>query len=474
MLVANLPYNVATPLVCDLLDGVPAIERMLVMVQREVAERLASPPRRPGLRRGQREGRLLGVGRRRRRRAGVGVRAPPERRVGARRDRPPATACTCRPSRCSRSCARAFGQRRKMLRRSLAGVVTDGAVRRRRRQRDGPARGARPRRLGPADRGDAGVTTSPRAGQADADAARHRRARRRLPPHRRRDGHARPRRHADDRRVGGDGITVGGPYAAGVPTDDANLVAGRCGSPAAGPRCTSTSRSRTAAASAAARPTPRRSCAGPGSPTCERRRGSAPTSRSASSAGGPASRGIGEVVEPLAVRTAASSRSSCRRSTSARPPSTGRGTTSAGPTADGPNDLEPAALVVGARAGPLARPHRRAGRRRAGPRRQRGDVVRARRTRRRPRILAERGRWRRGRQDGAGDVSDYLRRWWRVRRSIFLCFFLRIRLRRFLISEPIRATLLGTALPSAGQATGRSPCPRDTVSRSDQSGVVQR
>ena len=41
VLVANLPYNVATPLVCDLLDGVPAIARMLVMVQREVAERLA-------------------------------------------------------------------------------------------------------------------------------------------------------------------------------------------------------------------------------------------------------------------------------------------------------------------------------------------------------------------------------------------------------------------------------------------------
>jgi 16S rRNA (adenine1518-N6/adenine1519-N6)-dimethyltransferase len=42
VLVANLPYNVATPLVCDLLDGVPAIERMLVMVQREVAERLCA------------------------------------------------------------------------------------------------------------------------------------------------------------------------------------------------------------------------------------------------------------------------------------------------------------------------------------------------------------------------------------------------------------------------------------------------
>jgi 16S rRNA (adenine1518-N6/adenine1519-N6)-dimethyltransferase len=41
-LVANLPYNIATPLVADLLDGVPAIERMLVMVQREVGERLAA------------------------------------------------------------------------------------------------------------------------------------------------------------------------------------------------------------------------------------------------------------------------------------------------------------------------------------------------------------------------------------------------------------------------------------------------
>jgi 16S rRNA (adenine1518-N6/adenine1519-N6)-dimethyltransferase len=43
-LVANLPYNVATPLVLDVLDRVPAVTRMLVMVQREVAERLASGP----------------------------------------------------------------------------------------------------------------------------------------------------------------------------------------------------------------------------------------------------------------------------------------------------------------------------------------------------------------------------------------------------------------------------------------------
>jgi 16S rRNA (adenine1518-N6/adenine1519-N6)-dimethyltransferase len=41
-LVANLPYNIATPLVLDLLLEVPAIQRMLVMVQREVGERLAA------------------------------------------------------------------------------------------------------------------------------------------------------------------------------------------------------------------------------------------------------------------------------------------------------------------------------------------------------------------------------------------------------------------------------------------------
>jgi 16S rRNA (adenine1518-N6/adenine1519-N6)-dimethyltransferase len=45
VLVANLPYNVGTPLVLDLLDAVPQIARMLVMVQREVAERMIAPAR---------------------------------------------------------------------------------------------------------------------------------------------------------------------------------------------------------------------------------------------------------------------------------------------------------------------------------------------------------------------------------------------------------------------------------------------
>jgi len=47
VLVANLPYNVGTPLVMDLLDTVPEIARMLVMVQREVGERMVASARTP-------------------------------------------------------------------------------------------------------------------------------------------------------------------------------------------------------------------------------------------------------------------------------------------------------------------------------------------------------------------------------------------------------------------------------------------
>ena len=43
-LVANLPYNVSVPLICDLLDDVPAITRLVVMVQLEVADRLVAGP----------------------------------------------------------------------------------------------------------------------------------------------------------------------------------------------------------------------------------------------------------------------------------------------------------------------------------------------------------------------------------------------------------------------------------------------
>ena len=43
-LVANLPYNVATPIVAESLSGLPSIERWTVMVQREVADRFFAVP----------------------------------------------------------------------------------------------------------------------------------------------------------------------------------------------------------------------------------------------------------------------------------------------------------------------------------------------------------------------------------------------------------------------------------------------
>ncbi len=86
ILVANLPYNVATPLIADLLDGVPQISRMLVMVQREVGERLAASVGDEALRGGLGEDRVLGSRR--------------DRRVGCRRQ------CSFRSPRSSpRSCA---------------------------------------------------------------------------------------------------------------------------------------------------------------------------------------------------------------------------------------------------------------------------------------------------------------------------------------------------------------------------------
>jgi 16S rRNA (adenine1518-N6/adenine1519-N6)-dimethyltransferase len=43
-LVANLPYNVAVPVVLHLLESVPSLRTVLVMVQKEVADRLAAGP----------------------------------------------------------------------------------------------------------------------------------------------------------------------------------------------------------------------------------------------------------------------------------------------------------------------------------------------------------------------------------------------------------------------------------------------
>ncbi len=43
-MVANLPYNVGTPLVLDVLRHVPTVNRLVVMVQKEVADRFVATP----------------------------------------------------------------------------------------------------------------------------------------------------------------------------------------------------------------------------------------------------------------------------------------------------------------------------------------------------------------------------------------------------------------------------------------------
>lgn len=44
LVVGNLPYSVAKPIVMALIDAGPVIDEMALMLQREVAERLAAPP----------------------------------------------------------------------------------------------------------------------------------------------------------------------------------------------------------------------------------------------------------------------------------------------------------------------------------------------------------------------------------------------------------------------------------------------
>ena len=123
-LVANLPYNVATPLVLTLLERAPAIARMLVMVQREVGERLAATA-------GSDAYGAVSVKVAYRAHAAVVARVPatvfvPRPRVESvlvSLERRPAPAVDVDEQRLFALVEAGFGQRRKMLRRSLAGLV---------------------------------------------------------------------------------------------------------------------------------------------------------------------------------------------------------------------------------------------------------------------------------------------------------------------------------------------------------------
>ena len=124
-MVANLPYNVATPMVLQALETAPMIERFLVMVQREAGERLAAGVGDKGFGAVSvkvayfAEAKVLGS-------------IPPTVFVPkpnvdstlvrlVRRERPPVTVSDV--DRMFALVRAGFATRRKMLRRALAGVV---------------------------------------------------------------------------------------------------------------------------------------------------------------------------------------------------------------------------------------------------------------------------------------------------------------------------------------------------------------
>lgn len=123
IMVANLPYNVGTPLVMDALRHVSVINRFVVMVQREVAVRFAASP-------GSKDYGLPSVISGIYSEAHVAFRVPPQVfyppptvesavAVLERKEVPDYAEMGVYLARA------AFGQRRKMLRRSLDGAVGD-------------------------------------------------------------------------------------------------------------------------------------------------------------------------------------------------------------------------------------------------------------------------------------------------------------------------------------------------------------
>ncbi len=127
--VANLPYNVATPLILDLLAAQPQLTRWVVMVQREVGERLAAQPGDKGC--GIPSAMVAYFGT-----AKVVGSVPaqlflPQPKVESalvRIDRSPTPRVDAPFERFRLLVRTGFGQRRKMLRRSLAGVLDVDAM----------------------------------------------------------------------------------------------------------------------------------------------------------------------------------------------------------------------------------------------------------------------------------------------------------------------------------------------------------
>ncbi len=123
VMVANLPYNVGTPVVLEAMQSAPNIVRFVVMVQREVAERFVAGSGSPDYG-------LPSVIAAIHTDARLAFTVPPQVFVPPPRvesgvllmDRKPARSGSDRAVELARA---GFGQRRKMLRRSLARKVTD-------------------------------------------------------------------------------------------------------------------------------------------------------------------------------------------------------------------------------------------------------------------------------------------------------------------------------------------------------------
>ena len=127
-IVANLPYNIATPLLVSWLTTEPWppwFDRLVLMFQREVAERIAAPPG------GKQYGRLsVLAGWRTRARILFDVHPsnfvpPPKVTSSVVELVPRPDALVCDRAMLERVTAAAFGQRRKMLRQSLKSLGLD-------------------------------------------------------------------------------------------------------------------------------------------------------------------------------------------------------------------------------------------------------------------------------------------------------------------------------------------------------------
>ncbi len=122
-LVANLPYNVGTGIVLDALRHAPDIDRMVIMVQREVADRLLADP-------GSRSYGIPSVVTALHASGSVAFTAPPSVFYPTPSVDSTVVELVRHPApdgaeRAVEFATVAFGQRRKMLRRSLAGIIPD-------------------------------------------------------------------------------------------------------------------------------------------------------------------------------------------------------------------------------------------------------------------------------------------------------------------------------------------------------------